>query len=227
MLTVIQGLLQEAETSRFRSLLDGADWQDGRATAGGIARHVKRNGQLDDTVEPAVSLGNHILRRLAANPRFVSAALPQRIYPPKFNRYVRSEAYGDHVDGALMQIPGTGQSLRTDLSVTVFLSDPGEYEGGELIIDTRYGSQSVKLPAGDMVLYPASSLHRVSPVTKGARLASFFWVQSLVPDSQRRDILFDLDQSVQQLTSELGETHGEVVRLSGLYHNLVRRWAQT
>jgi PKHD-type hydroxylase len=226
MLIVIPKVLEAVEVGQFRSHLDKAKWQDGQKTAGGIARQVKKNQQLDDNAEPCISLGNHILKRLANNPRFVSAALPERIYPPKFNRYADSGTYGAHIDGSIMQLPGTGQTLRTDLSATLFLAEPEEYEGGELAIETHYGAQSIKLPAGDMVLYPSTSLHQVTPVTRGARIAAFFWIQSLVSDNQQREMLFDLDSSVQKLTAELGATHAEVVKLSGLYHNLLRQWAK-
>lgn len=226
MLITIPKVLTADEVRQFRAHLDKASWQDGISTAGSIARHVKKNQQLDDTREPAISLGNHILRVLAQHPTFISAALPDKIYPPKFNRYRETETYGVHVDAALMQIPGSHLTLRTDLSATLFLAEPDEYEGGELTIETQYGAQTVKLAAGDMVLYPSTSLHRVAPVTRGTRLASFFWIQSMVPDSQQRQILFDLDQSIQQLSVELSTSHGEVVRLSGIYHNLMRQWAR-
>lgn len=226
MLITIPNVLSADEVRQFREYLDKADWQDGINTAGSIARNVKKNQQLDDTQEPAISLGNHILRVLAQNPTFVSAALPDRIYPPKFNRYCENETYGAHIDGSLMQIPGTNLTLRTDLSATLFLAEPDEYEGGELTIETQYGAQTVKLPAGDMVLYPSTSLHQVSPVTQGARVASFFWIQSMVRDIQERETLFELDQSVQSLSAELGATHPQVVKLSGVYHNLMRQWAK-
>lgn len=226
MLITIPNVLSADEVRQFREYLDKADWQDGINTAGSIARNVKKNQQLDDTQEPAISLGNHILQVLAQNPTFVSAALPDRIYPPKFNRYCENETYGAHIDGSLMQIPGTNLTLRTDLSATLFLAEPDEYEGGELTIETQYGAQTVKLPAGDMVLYPSTSLHQVSPVTLGARVASFFWIQSMVRDIQERETLFELDQSVQNLSAELGATHPQVVKLSGVYHNLMRQWAK-
>ncbi|WP_417224589.1 Fe2+-dependent dioxygenase [Amphritea sp.] len=225
MLITLEKILTRDEVQQFRQHLDNAPWQDGLNTAGSIARHVKRNQQLDDTQEPAISLGNHILRSLSRHPAFISAALPDRIYPPKFNRYSERETYGAHVDGALMQIPGTNLTLRTDLSATLFLADPDEYDGGELSIETQYGTQTVKLAAGDMVLYPSTSLHSVSPVTRGARVASFFWIQSMVKDIQQREMLFELDNSVQKLTTELGAAHPEVVNLSGIYHNLIRQWA--
>ncbi|MBN0988734.1 Fe2+-dependent dioxygenase [Amphritea pacifica] len=225
MLITITNVLQANELQQFREHLDRADWQSGVKTAGSLARNVKHNQQLDDSQEPAISLGNHILKTLSCHPAFISAALPDRIYPPKFNRYSENETYGAHIDGALMQIPTTHLTLRTDLSATLFLTEPDEYEGGELTIETQYGPQRVKLPAGDMVLYPSTSLHSVSPVSKGVRIASFFWIQSMVRDIQQREMLFNLDSSVQVLTTELGAVHPETVRLSGLYHNLLRQWA--
>ncbi|WP_339892110.1 Fe2+-dependent dioxygenase [Neptuniibacter pectenicola] len=225
MLISIPEVLSKGEVQQIREHLDKADWQAGSQTAGSIARHVKQNQQLDDNQEPAISLGNHIVRALSQHPIFISAALPDKIYPPKFNRYSENETYGAHVDAALMQIPNTQQSMRTDLSATLFLAEPDEYDGGELTIETQYGPQTVKLAAGDMVLYPSTSLHQVAPVKRGARVASFFWIQSLIRDSQQREMLFDLDQSIQKLTSELGQTHNEVVNLSGVYHNLLRQWA--
>ena len=226
MLLTIPNVLSSDEVIQIRDYLDKADWQEGTNTAGSIARNVKQNHQLDDTKEPAISLGNHLLRALSQHPAFISAALPDKIYPPKFNRYKESETYGAHVDGSLMQLPNSHKTLRTDLSATLFLADPDEYEGGELTIETQYGTQSVKLAAGDLVLYPSTSLHQVAPVTKGTRLASFFWIQSMVRDSQQREILFELDQSVQRLTGELVANHHDVVHLSGIYHNLIRQWAQ-
>lgn len=226
MLITIEKVLSSDEVRQVREHLDQAEWQDGINTAGSIARNVKKNQQLDDTKEPAISLGNHILRALAQNPVFISAALPDKIYPPKFNRYSENETYGAHIDGSLMQLPGSSQTLRTDLSATLFLAEPDEYEGGELSIRTQYGEQTVKLAAGDMVLYPSTSLHYVSPVKSGARVASFFWIQSMVADIQQRELLYELDQSVQRLTQELGATHQDVVNLSGVYHNLIRQWAR-
>ncbi|WP_067862329.1 Fe2+-dependent dioxygenase [Neptuniibacter marinus] len=226
MLITIPELLSKAEVEQIRTHLESANWQAGSQTAGSIARKVKKNQQLDDSKEPAISLGHHIVRALSQHPTFISAALPDKIYPPKFNRYSENETYGAHVDAALMQVPETNQTLRTDLSATIFLAEPDEYEGGELSIETQYGAQTVKLAAGDMVLYPSTSLHQVTPVTKGVRVASFFWIQSLVSDIQQRETLFNLDQTVQQLTVELGQTHSEVVNLSGIYHNLLRQWAK-
>jgi PKHD-type hydroxylase len=226
MLITIAEVLTRDEVRQFRTVLDAAPWQDGAATGGTQARRVKHNLQLDDGAEPAVSLGNHVLRRLAAHPTFISAALPRKIYPPKFNRYEDGGAYGTHVDSAVMQLPGSGQSLRSDLSATLFLADPAEYDGGELEIEGEFGAQSVKLAAGSLVLYPSSSLHRVAPVTRGARVASFFWIESLVADEGERAMLFDLDQTIQRLTPALGD-NPELVKLTGIYHNLLRRWAIT
>lgn len=225
MLITINNVLSKDEVRQFRDHLAKADWLDGQETAGSLARQVKKNQQLDDNQEPAISLGNHIVRALTQNPRFISAALPDRIYPPKFNSYSTSETYGAHIDSALMQVPGSHITLRTDLSATLFLTEPDEYEGGELSIETEYGAQKVKLNAGDLVLYPSTSLHQVTPVTRGTRIASFFWVQSMVRDNQQRQILYEFDGSVQSLTAELGPSHSEVVRLSGLYHNLLRQWS--
>ncbi|MDO6564134.1 Fe2+-dependent dioxygenase [Amphritea sp. 1_MG-2023] len=225
MLITLPKVLSIAEVRQFREHLHNAEWQDGLSTAGSLARHVKNNQQLDDSQEPAISLANHILKALACTPAFVSAALPDRIYPPKFNRYRESETYGAHIDAALMQIPGSHLTLRTDLSASLFLADPDEYDGGELCINTQHGTQTVKLAAGDMVLYPSTSLHSVSPITRGVRVAAFFWIQSMVKDIQQRELLFELDNSIQKLTAELGPNHLEVVHLSGLYHNLLRQWA--
>lgn len=225
MLIKIPNVLTKDEVRQFREYLDAADWEDGLKTAGGIAATVKKNQQLDDSAEPAISLGNHILRKLAQHPTFISAALPKHIHPPKFNRYAEAETYGAHIDGSLMQLPGTNTTMRTDVSCTLFLAEPDEYDGGELTIETNYGTQTAKLPAGDMVLYPSTSLHYVTPVTRGARVASFFWTQSMVRDSQQRELLYQLDSSVQSLTAAMGAGHDEVVRLSGVYHNLMRQWS--
>jgi PKHD-type hydroxylase len=227
MLITIENVLDKNEVRRFQDWLGRADWQDGASTGGTLARQVKHNQQLADDAEVAVSLGQHILRSLAGNPVFISAALPRKIYPPKFNRYQHGGTYGAHVDSAVMQIPGTHMSLRSDLAATLFLAEPDDYDGGELEIEGEFGVQAVKLPAGDMVLYPASSLHRVAPVTRGARLASFFWVESLVADDANRSLLFDLDQSIQQLSARLDANDRQVLKLTGVYHNLLRRWAIT
>ena len=226
MLIVIESVLSKQEVQQFRSRLDQADWENGAKSAGSLANTVKFNEQLDESSELAIALGNRILKILGQHPRFISAALPQRIYPPRFNRYSGGGQYGIHVDSAVMKMPGTPDVLRTDLSMTLFLCEPDEYEGGELIIEGKFGAQEVKLAAGDMVLYPSSSLHQVLPVAKGARVCSFFWLQSMVRDDGQRELLFDLDQSIQALTLDVGRENPEVVRLSGIYHNLLRRWAE-
>lgn len=225
MLIAIENVLSKDEVAQFRARLDCADWQDGLKTAGTLARSAKRNLQLDDASELAISLGNHILRKLGSHPTFISAALPNRIYPPKFNRYADGGTYGAHVDSALMQVPGTSVTVRSDLSATLFLSEPEEYEGGELQIEGPFGVQAVKLEAGDMVLYPSSSLHQVTAVTKGARVASFFWIQSLIQDEPSRTLLFDLDQAIQGLTRTHPQGHPDLLKLTGVYHNLLRMWA--
>lgn len=227
MLITIENVLSKDEVRQFRAYLDVADWQDGASTAGTLARKVKNNMQIADDAEVAISLGNHILRSLGTNPMFISAALPRKIYPPKFNRYTSGETYGTHVDSAVMPIPGTHLSLRSDLAATLFLAEPDEYAGGELEIETDFGVQAIKLGAGDMVLYPSSSLHRVTAVTQGARVASFFWIESLVGDDAERTLLFDLDQAIQSLTSALDAEDRNLLRLTGIYHNLLRRWAIT
>lgn len=226
MLIPIHNVLSKDEVRQFRSHLDRAQWQDGLRTAGTLARSVKQNLQLEDGSELAVSLGNHILRKLGNHPLFIAAALPNRIYPPKFNRYADGGTYGAHVDSALMQVPGTNITVRSDLSATLFLAEPDEYDGGELEIEGPFGIQVVKLGAGDLVLYPSSSLHRVTPVTRGARVASFFWIQSLVGDEGERTLLFDLDQAIQGLTVAGRQDNPDLLKLTGVYHNLLRRWAE-
>ncbi len=226
MLIAIDHVLTAAQVAQFRAQLDSADWHDGARTAGTLAKTVKRNQQLPDGSELAVRLGRQILQRLAATPLFVSAALPRTIYPPKFNRYADGGEYGAHVDSALMVLPDSSQQMRTDLSATLFLAEPDAYDGGVLEVDGPFGVQQVKLAAGDMVLYPSSSLHRVTPVTRGARLASFFWIESLVADETERSLLFDLDQSVQRFTPLVAPDDARLVQLSGVYHNLLRRWAR-
>lgn len=227
MLITIDAVLAKDEVRQFREHLAKAAWEDGALSGGSLARTVKRNRQVDDASEVAISLGNHILRTLGGNPLFVSAALPRKIYPPRFNRYETAGGYGTHVDSAIMHVPNSAVSVRTDLAATLFLSEPDEYEGGELEIEGEFGGQAIKLAAGSMVLYPASSLHRVAPVTKGARVASFFWIESLVGDSAARATLFDLDQAIQQLTPILAADDARLLKLTNVYHNLVRRWATT
>ena len=227
MLITIDNVLSKDEVHQFRQRLNATAWQSGEATAGTLARQVKHNQQIPDGSDAAVALGHQILRKLGVHPLFVSAALPRTIYPPKFNRYADGGTYGAHVDSAVMYLPGTATPMRTDLSATLFLSEPDEYDGGELEIESQFGLQSVKLAAGDLVLYPSSSLHRVTPVTRGARIASFFWIESLVPDEGDRTLLFDLDQSIQQITPTLPADDTRLLQLTGVYHNLLRRWAST
>ena len=224
MLIPIESVLDKTTAARWLAQLQSADWVDGRNTAGSLAINVKNNLQLDDKHSLSHQLRQEILERLGRNPEFISAALPHRIYPPRFNCYQGSGAYGLHIDGSIMHLPDN-TPMRTDLSATLFLSEPDTYEGGELVIETAFGAQSVKLNAGDMVLYPATSLHQVMPVTKGMRIASFFWIESMVRDTQAREMLFDLDQTVQALTQERGAKDAQVSSLNGLYHNLLRRWA--
>lgn len=226
MLTIIEDLLDPAEIKRLRNALASATWIDGAVTAGSRAASVKQNRQLAELDPLAVELGNQILRKLGAHPLFLSAALPEKIYPPKFNLYQGGEHYGTHVDAAIMRIADAGVTMRTDLSATLFLSDPDDYEGGELLIEGPFGAQPVKLAAGDLVLYPASSLHQVSPVTQGQRIASFFWVQSAVADDSARAILFDLDQTIQALSAGGRDDAPDIDRLTHIYHNLLRRWAK-
>lgn len=227
MIITIPAVLTETEVSQFRNHLNQADWLDGQDTAGSLAKHAKNNLQLADDTEPGLSLATHILRVLGSNPLFVSAALPQKLYPPKFNCYRCDGTYGAHVDSAIMHVPISNTPVRTDLSATLFLSDPDSYEGGELRILDYMGDKSFKLQAGDMILYPSTTVHEVTPVTRGTRLASFFWIQSMVRSIQNRELLFNLDVSIQALTAELGTTHPEVVRLSSIYHNLMRGWVDT
>lgn len=226
MLTVIKSILTKSEVAQFREHLNKQAWQDGNQTAGGLAKQVKNNQQLaDEQSEVAVSLGNHILKTLGNHPQFISAALPEKIYPPRFNRYEQGETYGLHVDSAMMRIPNTNVSLRSDLSATLFLCEPDEYEGGELSIELEFGAQQVKLAAGDMVVYPSSSLHQVEPIISGTRTCAFFWIQSMVQSHEQLSLLYDLDQSIQTLTKGKVD-QAELTKLSGIYHNLLRQWAK-
>lgn len=205
---------------------EGAPWVDGRVTAGHQNAAVKSNQQLDESSALARELGGVVLAALERNALFVSAVLPYRVYPPMFNRFAEGMQFGTHVDGAIRALRGSGQKLRTDLSATLFLAQPASYDGGELVIDSDFGSQSVKLAAGDLAIYPATMLHRVNPVTRGVRLASVFWVQSLVRDDLRRSQLFELDRTIQQLT-QTGADAQSMVRLAAHYHALLRSWAET
>ncbi|MCJ2065855.1 Fe2+-dependent dioxygenase [Methylobacterium sp. J-088] len=226
MLICIPEVLSKAEVADFRRIMDTAEWEDGRSTAGSQSAMVKRNEQLPPASEVARHLGDRIVKALLANPLFVSAAIPLHIFPPLFNRYGEGHHFGVHVDNAVRGDPATGMRIRTDLSVTLFLAEPDTYDGGVLIAEDYYGSQEVKLSAGDLVLYPASSLHMVTPVTRGTRVASFFWLQSMVRSPQARSLIYDLDTAIQGLVAELGRDHAEVVRLTGIYHNLIRTWAE-
>lgn len=225
MMLRIPSLLTPDEARDCRQALEQATWQDGRTTAGSLAVKVKSNLQLPIDSPTAARLGNLILDRLGRNPLFLSAALPLRVLPPRFNRYEGGGTYGNHIDNALFVIPGTAIKVRTDVSTTVFFSDPEEYEGGELIVEDTYGHQNVKLAAGDAIVYPGTSLHRVNPVTRGTRYASFFWTQSLVKSDEQRRLLFDLDQSIQQLSLDHPD-HAKLSALSGTYHNLLRMWSE-
>jgi len=227
MIIVIPAVFSASEVTKIRSHLDAADWQDGSTTAGSQAQQVKHNQQLALDSKVAQQLGDVIINTLSQQPTFVSAALPLRIFPPMFNRYGTGDTYGLHVDNAIRYVPGNPTPIRTDLSATLFLCNPQDYEGGELVIEDNFGSQRIKLNAGDLVLYPSTSLHTVTPVSDGARTCAVFWLQSMVRSNQQRETLFELDQSVQSLTAELGAGHDDVVRLSGVYHNLIRQWADT
>lgn len=225
MMLHIPGVLTPDEVRLMRQHLDAAEWVDGRATVGSQGAAVKRNRQLAESSELAQRLGEMVVRALARNQSYFAAALPLRIVPPLFNRYESSETYGFHVDGAVRSHPAAPGWLRTDLSATLFLSNPDEYEGGELLIKDSSGEHEIKLPAGDMVLYPANTLHCVTPVKRGARTASFFWIQSMIREHGRRQILLDLDQTIQGLRSQHGESE-HTLTLSNCYHNLLREWTE-
>lgn len=229
MTVVIEKILSKDEVVEFRKHLDGAAWPDAQTvgTAGSLARLVKRNQQLDEFSPLAIEIGNHILRKLARNDQFTAYAHPRLIYPPRFNRYADGGSYGFHSDSALLHVANSSIVVRSDISATLFLSEPDEYEGGELEIETASEVQAIKLDAGDMILYPSGALHRVLPVTQGARIASFFWVQSMVRDAGERALLYDLDQGIQEATVALGGENATVQKLAAVYHNLLRRWATT
>jgi len=224
MLIQIPDVLTPAQVDACRRRLDASVWIDGDVTAGHQSRRAKSNMQLAEDDPVAIDLGDTILAALERNPLFVSAALPRKVFPPLFNRYSGGQDFGTHVDNAIRQVAGTGHRVRTDLSATLFFSRPDEYEGGELVIEDNYGVQRVKLPAGSMILYPASSLHHVTPVTRGTRVASFFWIQSMVRDDGNRALMFDMDTAIQRLAAE-DPDHPSVIQLTGVYHNLLRRWA--
>ena len=225
MLITIPDVLTPEQVRQARVLLDGTEWVDGKVTAGHQSALTKNNAQLPENSPVAQQLGEMILNALGQNPLFISAALPSKIFPPLFNRYAGGQNFGTHVDNAIRQVTGTPFRIRTDLSCTLFFSNPEEYDGGVLNIEDVYGVQSVKLPAGHMVLYPSTSLHHVTPVTRGARVSSFFWLQSMVRQDAQRTLLFDLDTSIQRLAADHPE-HPSTVQLTGVYHNLLRQWAE-
>lgn len=225
MMLHIPNVLGAEQVSHCRELLGRADWEDGRSTAGHQSSQVKRNLQLPENSPAARELGDLVLAALERSALFISAVLPQRVFPPLFNRYEGGMTFGSHVDNAIRPITGTPLRLRTDVSATLFLSSPESYDGGELVVEDTYGSHAVKLPAGDLIIYPASSLHHVTPVTRGARLASFFWVQSMIRDVSQRALLFDLDTAIMQLNQEVPKSPS-LVMLTGVYHNLLRQWAE-
>ncbi|MBZ9647051.1 MULTISPECIES: Fe2+-dependent dioxygenase [Sphingomonadaceae] len=225
MLIAIPDLIDAAGVAAIRAVIDAADWVDGNITSGHQSALAKRNLQLPEDCDAARQAGQMVLDALGRSPLFIAAALPLKIFPPLFNSYAGGQKFGVHVDNAVRIQAGTGFRVRSDLSITVFLEEPDAYDGGELTIETQFGVQQVKLPAGHAVLYPSSSLHRVEPVTRGRRVASFFWLQSMVRDDGARQMLFDLDRSVQGVAAAMGQDHDEVIRLTGVYHNLLRRWA--
>ena len=225
MLIAIPGLLDASGVARVREIVDGGEWVDGNVTSGPQAALAKKNEQLVEASAAAREAGAIVLDALGQSPLFIAAALPLKIFPPLFNRYAGGHEFGVHVDNAVRIQRGSEFRIRSDLSMTVFLEDPTAYDGGELLIEGQFGAQSVKLPAGDAILYPSSSLHKVTPVTRGCRVASFFWLQSMVRDETARRTLFELDHAVQRLAGQLGQDDRSVVELTGVYHNLLRRWA--
>ena len=225
MLLLIPDVLTRDQVNECRKIMQDAPWIDGKVTAGHQSAKAKHNLQLAENSDAAHYMGEMITTALATNLLFMAAALPGKIFPPLFNCYQGGQSFGTHVDNAIRRIPGTPERIRTDLSCTLFLSDPDEYEGGELVVEDTYGTHQVKLPAGHMILYPSTSLHHVTAVTRGARLASFFWLQSMIRQDSRRSLLFDLDMSIQQLTQATPE-HPALIQLTGVYHNLLREWAE-
>ena len=225
MMLRIPAVLSPAQVAECRQLLQQAQWVDGKVTAGFQSAMTKDNLQLPQDCPEAQAMGAMILQALSQHPLFISAALPAKVFPPLFNCYQGGQSFGLHVDNAVREVRATGERIRTDLSATLFFTGPDEYEGGELMVEDTYGAHSVKLAAGDLILYPSTSLHRVNPVTRGARVCSFFWLQSMVRDDGQRSLLFDLDSSIQQVNRDLGAGHASSVQLTGVYHNLLRRWA--
>lgn len=225
MLVQVPDVLTAEQVTRMRQALDATEWVDGKVTAGFQSARVKDNAQLSESNPVAFALGREIVDALHQSPVFVSAALPKKIFPPLFNRYQGGQSFGNHIDNSVRRIHATGEYVRTDLSMTVFLSEPEEYDGGELVIEDTYGEQRVKLPAGHAVLYPSTSLHRVLPVTRGARVSSFFWLQSMVRSDEQRALLLGLDVAIQRLNVDV-PNHTSIVDLTGVYHNLLRQWVE-
>jgi PKHD-type hydroxylase len=229
MLLSIPDVLTPDQVAQARQLLDQAEWVDGRVTAGHQSAKAKDNVQIPEGHPAALQLGEMILQALGRNPLFLSAAVPLRVFPPLFNRYSGGQSFGTHVDNAIRQVTGTPHRIRTDLSATLFFAGPEEYDGGELCVEDTYGVKQVKLPAGQMILYPSTSLHHVKPVTRGARVCSFFWIQSMIRDDGQRSLLFDLDLAIQRLGRDLPDQPAATqtaVQLTGIYHNLLRQWAE-
>ena len=227
MMIEIPDVLAPSEVARLRSLVDAGEWVDGNATSGRQSALAKRNEQLAEGSAAARDGGAIVLDALGRTPLFIAAALPAKVFPPLFNRYAGGQGFGTHIDNAVRLLAGADFRVRTDLSATLFLSDPQAYDGGELVVEGDAGARGVKLPAGHMILYPASSLHRVEPVTRGTRVASFFWIQSMVRGGEERRQLFELDQAIQQLAGARGQDDPAIIRLTGVYHNLLRLWADT
>ncbi|HEY8997291.1 MAG TPA: Fe2+-dependent dioxygenase [Edaphobacter sp.] len=225
MLIQVPDVLSQEEVVQFRNLLDNTNWVDGKVTAGYQSAKVKDNLQLPESNPVAIELGQKILKALEQSPLFIAAALPAKIFPPLFNRYDGGQSFGNHVDNSIRRVPATGEYVRTDLSVTLFLSSPEEYDGGELVVEDTYGVHAVKLPAGHLVLYPSTSLHHVRPVTRGSRVCSFFWLQSMIRSEAHRSLLLNLDVSIQRLGQDVPD-HPSLVELTGVYHNMLRLWAE-
>lgn len=225
MLLTVSHVLNDTQIEHVKSILGSADWVDGNVTSGYQAAREKNNRQVAEGTKAHQEAGEIILTSLARHQLFLSAALPLRIFPPLFNRYDSGQSFGTHVDNAVRNIPGTPLKIRTDISMTLFLNQPDEYDGGELCVEDTYGVHKVKLPAGCMVLYPSTSLHYVTPVTRGSRICSFFWLQSMIRDDGKRTLLFDMDQAMAKISRD-HPRHAGLVQLTGVYHNLIRQWAE-
>lgn len=226
MMLHIPEVLSKDQVGGLRALIDGGEWIDGNVTSGAQSALAKRNRQLAETAPEAGKARAQVLEALERNLLFIAAALPNKVFPPLFNRYEGGQTFGAHIDNAVRRNRVGDLRVRTDLSATLFLSEPEDYDGGDLVVEDTYGEHKVKLPAGDLILYPASSLHRVEPVTRGARVASFFWIQSMVRDDAKRALLFQMDIAIQLLGREVGQGHAQIVTLTGTYHNLLRQWAE-